>query len=104
MDENTATMNCDECRRLGMEEARGCKPGQKGADELITIGKAIAIYDRCTKAYLRDADPGVRRLVGDAFFFEVNKVLPCAGGLLDQPSKFIDALAIVGKVRSDAEQ
>lgn len=85
-----------------MDDARGCKPGAKGYEHPVKLGQALEIFDRCPKAWLREEGSGVYQGVCDAMFFDVHRVPPCSGGLLDQPSKFIDTLNIVTKVRSRA--
>jgi hypothetical protein len=85
-----------------MEKARGCLPGTKGAEHPVKIGRVLEIFDRCPKAWLREEGAGLSRLVSDAFFFDAYKIAPCGGGLLDQPSKFVDALNVVAQVKSNA--
>ena len=54
-----------------------------------------ATFERCPKAMLRDELGAARELVEDALVFREHGLPPRAGGLDDQPARWVDALAIV---------
>ena len=52
-------------------------------------------FDRCPKAWLRDDASEEAELIGDVMAFREHHIAPCAGGLLDQPPLWVEALGVV---------
>jgi len=57
------------------------------------------VFQRCPHAWLRDEAAAAAALVHDALAFERDRILPDAGGRLDQSPHFLECLDIVREQR-----
>lgn len=93
--------DCGECRKLGLDVERGCRPGTKAAAPIVTsIG---ARFDRCPKASVREEWAELLELYTDYAWLKKYGVLPEPGGKLQQSPRFIAAADIIGSEISKME-
>lgn len=88
------TWDCGACRAAGLDIVRRC-----GVDPAPGSFKHVTKYaqsfDRCPKAWLRDDAPRSREDLDDWRMLRHHGVMLEAGGLLDQPARYVDAVQVI---------
>lgn len=79
---------------------RGCEPGAAARPGYLERSALGDRYARCPKAWYRDNAPG--ELFEDYTRAKAG-LLPCAGGALEQPAKFLEALDLIDRARAAAK-
>ncbi len=78
----------------------GCGPGAAARAGYVERSALGDRFDRCAKAWYRDNAPG--ELFADYTRAKAG-LMPCAGGALEQPAKFLEAVELIDEAKASAK-